>query len=150
MLEGMSSHLLVVGTASIDTKGRAENLIQRGTSTPGAIRVSVGGVGRNIAENLARLGENVFLLSAVGVDGSGHRILHQARTCGINVDHIVVDPNHRTAAYLAVLDDTGNFVMSIDDMSINHELITPLYVYRRRKLFRDADMVVLDANLFMG
>ena len=141
------SHLLIIGAASLDTKGRAGQAIQTGTSTPGAIRISVGGVGRNIAENLARLGEPVVLLSAVGDDGSGQRILRQAAECGIDVSHVLVDGSHRTAAYLAVLDDTGNLVMSIDDMSINRDLITPDFVYRRRALFRDACMIVLDANL---
>jgi pseudouridine kinase len=141
------THLLVIGAASIDTKGRASKAIQRGTSTPGAIRVSVGGVGRNIAENLARLGERVVLLSAVGDDGSGQRILQQAAECGIDVSHVLVDAAHRTPAYLAVLDNTGNLVMSIDDMAITRELVTPGFVYRHRALFRDAQMIVLDANL---
>jgi len=141
------SHVLVVGAASIDTKGRANRAIQVGTSTQGAIRVSVGGVGRNIAENLARLGEPVILLSAVGDDGSGRRVLQQAAECGIDVSQVIVATSHRTAAYLAVLDETGNLAMSIDDMGINRELITPNFVYRRRILFRDARMVVLDANL---
>ena len=141
------SHLLIIGAASLDTKGRAGQAIQSGTSTPGAIRISVGGVGRNIAENLARLGEPVVLLSSVGDDGSGQRILRQAAECGIDVSHVLVDGSHRTAAYLAVLNDTGNLVMSIDDMSINRDLITPEFVYRRRALFRDACMIVLDANL---
>jgi pseudouridine kinase len=140
-------HILVIGAASIDTKGRAGQSIQTGTSTPGAIRISVGGVGRNIAENLARLGEKVVLLSAVGGGGSGRRILQQAADCGIDVSHVLVDPAHRTAAYLAVLDDSGNLVMSIDDMSINRDLITPSFVYQRRALFRDARTIVLDANL---
>ena len=91
------THLLVVGAASIDTKGRADQPIQTGTSTPGAIRVSVGGVGRNIAENLTRLGEQVVLLSAVGSDGSGQRILQQAAACGIDTSHILVDSGHRSA-----------------------------------------------------
>ncbi|MGD2206365.1 MAG: carbohydrate kinase family protein [Anaerolineae bacterium] len=141
------NYLLTIGAASIDTKGRADGAIQTGTSTPGAIRVSVGGVGRNIAENLARLGERVVLLSAVGDDSAGHHVLHEAAECGIDVSHVLVDGGHRTAAYLAVLDETGAMAMSIDDMSINHELITPQLVYRRRVLFRDAQMVILDANL---
>jgi pseudouridine kinase len=141
------SHVLVIGAASIDTKGRADLALQTGTSTPGAIRVSVGGVGRNIAENLARLGESVILLSAVGDDGSGRRLLHQATECGIDISHVLVDDTHRTAAYLAVLDAGGNLVMSVDDMSINRDLVTPVFVYRRRALFRDAHMIVLDANL---
>jgi pseudouridine kinase len=144
------AHLLIIGAASLDTKGRADQPIQTGTSTPGAIRISVGGVGRNIAENLARLGERVVLLSAVGDDGSGRRLLQQASECGIDVSHVLVDPGHRSAAYLAVLDETGNLAVSIDDMDINPELITPAFVYRRRALFRDARMIVLDANLSPG
>jgi pseudouridine kinase len=140
-------HLLIIGAASIDTKGRADQTIQVGTSTPGSIRVSVGGVGRNIAENLARLGERVVLLSAVGDGGSGRRILQQAAECGIDTTHMLVDAEHHTAAYLAVLDHTGNAVMSIDDMTIGRAVITPQLVYQRRALFRDACMVVLDANL---
>ncbi len=140
-------HLLVIGAASIDTKGRADHTIQAGTSTPGTIRVSVGGVGRNIAENLARLGEPVVLLSAVGDDGSGRRILQQAAECGIDTSHVLVDGEYHTAAYLAVLDDTGNAVMSIDDMVINRALVTPEYIYHRRALFRDACMIAVDANL---
>jgi len=140
-------HVLIIGAASIDTKGRADQTIQAGTSTPGSIRVSVGGVGRNIAENLARLGEPVVLLSAVGDDGSGRRILQQAGECGIDTTHMLVDSEHHTAAYLAVLDHTGNAVMSIDDMGINRVLITPEYIYRRRSLFRQARMIVVDANL---
>jgi pseudouridine kinase len=147
---GSNAHLLIIGAASLDTKGRAGQPIQTGTSTPGAIRISVGGVGRNIAENLARLGERVILLSAVGDDGSGRRLLQQAGECGIDVSHVLVDAGYRTAAYLAVLDETGNLAMSIDDMGINRELITPEFVYRRRALFRDARMIVLDANLSPG
>jgi pseudouridine kinase len=140
-------HILVIGTASIDTKGLATQPIQAGTSTPGAIRVSVGGVGRNIAENLARLGERVVLLSAVGDDGSGRRVLQQAMECGIDVSHILVGPAYRSAAYLAVVDERGGPVISIDDMSINRDLITPAFIYRHRALFRDARAIVLDANL---
>jgi len=141
------AHLLVIGAASIDTKGRASQPVQTGTSIPGVIRVSVGGVARNVAENLVRLGESVVLLSAVGDDGSGRRILHQARECGIDASHVIVDPAHRTAAYLAALDEDGHLLMSIDDMSITRHVVTAGVIYRQRALFRDAQMVVLDANL---
>jgi pseudouridine kinase len=141
------NYLLVIGAASLDTKGRAGQAIQSGTSTPGTIRISVGGVGRNIAENLVRLSEDVILLSAVGDDGSGRRLLTQARECGIDVSHVLVDTEHHTAAYLTVLDQTGNQVMAIDDMEISPALITPSYIYRHRRFFRDAQMIVLDANL---
>jgi pseudouridine kinase len=104
-------------------------------------------VARNIAENLARLGEPVVLLSAVGADDAGDHIREQAAHCGIDVSHVLVDAQRRTAAYLTVLDDSGSPVVSIDDMAIHHERITAEYLYRQRGLFRDARLVVLDANL---
>jgi pseudouridine kinase len=38
-------------------------------------------------------------------------------------------------------------LISIDDMGINQELMTAGWLHRRRALFRDARMVVMDANL---
>jgi pseudouridine kinase len=142
-----AKHILVIGAACIDTKGRAGKQIEAGTSISGTIRVSVGGAARNTAENLVRLGERVVLLSAVGNDGSGRRILSQAAECGIDVSHFRVDSEHHTAAYLVVLDEEGNRLISIDDMHAIPSLLTPSYIYRHRRLFRDAQLVVLDANL---
>jgi len=139
--------VLVIGAASIDTKGRAHLAVRPGTSTPGAIRVSPGGVGRNIAENLARLGEPVVLLSAVGDDDSGHHILSQAAACGIDISHVIIDAGHHTAAYLAVVDENGRPLLSIHDMRIQHASITPHLIYLKRHLFRDASMLVVDGNL---
>lgn len=138
-------HILVVGAAGFDTKGRAQGPLQSGTSNPGHIRISVGGVARNVAENLARLGENAVLLSAVGADHSGKRIREQASEAGVDISHLLESPNHHSGAYLAVLDQTGELVISIDDMAVLTE-ITPAVIYSRRSLIRDAAMVVMDAN----
>jgi pseudouridine kinase len=62
--------VIVVGAANVDTKGRPGKALAPGTSNPSDLRISVGGVGRNIAESLARLGVHITLLSAVGGGGS--------------------------------------------------------------------------------
>lgn len=140
------SHFLVVGAAGLDTKGRSEGPLRMGTSNPGSIRTSVGGVARNVAENLARLGERAILLSVVGADRSGRRVREQAAEAGVNVDYLIESPDHHTGAYLALFDQTGDFSISIDDMEVL-SAITPSVIYSRRGLFRDASMVVMDANL---
>ncbi len=140
------AHILVVGAAGMDTKGRASVELKGGTSNPGSIRISVGGAARNVAENLARLGERAVLLSAVGTDRSGRRILEQASEAGVDVSPVLKSSEHRTAAYLAVLDQEGSLVVSIDDMTILSAL-TPAVIYSHRRLIRQASMVVLDANL---
>jgi pseudouridine kinase len=140
------SHILVVGAAGLDTKGRADGSLQPGTSNPGSIRISVGGVARNVAENLARLGEHPILLSAVGADRSGRRIREQATDAGVDMSYLIESPDHHTGAYLAVYNQNGDLSISIDDMALL-SVITPAVVYARRKLVRDAAMVFLDANL---
>ncbi len=76
------SHILVVGAAGLDTKGYVAGPLQPGTSNPGDIRISRGGVARNVAENLARLGEHAVLLSAVGDDRSGWRVRERTAETG--------------------------------------------------------------------
>jgi len=139
-------YVLVIGAAGIDSKGRAGAPLTLNTSTPGTVRVSVGGTARNVADNLARLGIEVVLLSAIGAGGSGRRILTNAAEVGINTDYLIISEDYHTAAYLAILDDKGNLVMSVDDMEIL-ECITPQIINRRRRLIREAEMVVMDSNL---
>jgi len=143
---GGAPSVVVVGAAAMDTKGHALEPLQQGTSIPGHVRVSVGGVGRNIAENLARLGLPTTLLSAVGDDEAGRHLLSQARGSGVNVDDVLVSPDYPTAAYLAVFDSEGNLSVSVAEMDIMQD-VTPRYLYDRRRLLRQASMVVIDANL---
>jgi pseudouridine kinase len=142
----LSAPVLVIGASSLDAKGRTLAPLVPGTSNQGIIRTSFGGVGRNIAENLARLGVPTILLSAVGNDEIGKRLLVQAADSGIDTSHVLVAPEGRTGSYLAILDHQGGLSVSIDDMTImNH--ITPRYINDRRRLFREAALVVIDANL---
>ena len=138
--------VLVIGSASIDTKGHVHHAITPGNSMPGDIRSSVGGVARNVAENLARLGIRTLLLSAVGQDGSGRRLLTQAEASGIDVSQVIQSSEHHTAAYVTILAKTGMPFVAVDDMAAMED-ITPSYVYSKRRWFRDASMIVLDANL---
>ena len=139
-------YVLVIGAAGIDTKGRAGTALTLGSSTPGVVRVSVGGTARNVADNLARLGIDTILISAIGTGGNGRRILQNAERVGINTDYVIVSDQHHTSAYLAVLDETGSLVMSVDDMEIL-ACVTPQIINYRRGLIREAEMVVIDSNL---
>jgi pseudouridine kinase len=67
--------VLVIGAASIDFVGRLKTDLRTGTSNPAQILGSYGGVARNIAENLARLGQPATLLAAVGEDQIGDQLL---------------------------------------------------------------------------
>jgi pseudouridine kinase len=141
-----ASHVLVIGASSIDIKGRPGQSLLPQTSTPGDVRLSVGGVARNVAENLARLDTKVILLSAVGNDHFGHTILEQTARAGVDVSHVVRSDHIHSGAYLALLDEQGRLAYSIDDMAIM-ETLTPRTIYARRALFKGAGIVFLDGNV---
>ncbi len=141
------SHVLVIGASSVDVKGRAGRPLQAGTSVPGDITLSFGGVARNVAENLARLGQTAVLLSAVGSDPFGADILERTGGAGVDVSRIIVGADYHSSAYLAILDDHGAKAYAVDEMATVMNLITPAYIYANRTQFKDAVMLVLDANL---
>jgi pseudouridine kinase len=138
--------VLVIGAMGLDVKGTTIGPLEPGGSRPGVIRCSPGGVARNIAESLARLELEVSLISAVGDDWTGQHLLQQARAVGIDTQHVVVRPNGRTGIYLALYDQEQNPVYAMDDMA-GMDTVTPRYIYDRRRLIRDARMVVIDGNV---
>ncbi len=137
--------VLVIGTSCLDVKGQAAQPLQGSTSVPGTIHSSAGGVARNVAENLARLGVSTTLLSAVGDDRSGQRILAQAAEAGIDISQMLVEPGMSTGAYLALFDHEGRLTYGLDDTRVT-AAIRPRYIYDNRRYFRDASMIVLDAS----
>jgi pseudouridine kinase len=140
------SYVLVIGTACLDIKGWPQAALETGKSIPGIIRTSVGGVGRNIAENLARLGVPTVLLSAVGRDRSGERVLMQTAAAGIDTGHLLIVDDCPTGAYFALLDESRALAYAVNDTRVTASL-RPRFLYDKRRLFRDAALIVLDASL---
>lgn len=138
--------MLVIGACGLDLVGRPDGPFRPGTSNPGEIRLSHGGVARNVAENLARLGMETTLISAVGPDDFGRQLLEQAEQAGVDVSHAIVVPAGRTGSYLALLNEQGGVHLALDDMRVV-EAIDASYLRDRESLFQSAQAVFVDANL---
>jgi pseudouridine kinase len=138
--------VLVVGSAGIDIVGRLKGDIQIETSTPGHIRSSFGGVARNVAENLARLGQEVILLTVVGDDRIGSQLIQHANEAGINTDYILRTTLHPTGTYIAVLGNNGELKFAIDDMRAT-SVLSRKYIQDHVNLFKQSSMLFVDANL---
>jgi pseudouridine kinase len=142
----MSGHILVIGAALLDTKGKPTAGLEPGTSNPGSIRRTRGGTARNIAENLGRLGLEVILISAVGEDQTGRQLLEATAEAGVNLDFVLSVPEYSTGGYIALLDNDGTLSVALDDTRVM-EKITGQLLYRQRRLFRDAALIFLDGSL---
>jgi len=142
----VSPRVVVIGIACMDIRGRTRELLVPATSNPGAVRLTAGGVGRNMAENLARLDVPTALLTAVGDDPFGEQVIAQTAAAGVDLSHVYRTADYPTATYLAVVDTDGSLAVGLDDMGIA-AAITPDYISAHRHLIREADMLVLDGNL---
>lgn len=139
-------YVLVIGSAGIDIKGRAYDDLHWGVANPGIVRNSVGGVARNIAENLARLEVETVLLSAVGDDAEGRRVLEKTRLTGVNCEHVRIIDGAHTGVYMALLKDDGNLHVAISDFEVV-DSVDPDYLRQHETLFANATMIVIDATL---
>ena len=141
--EGAS--VVVIGGAAMDIKARSARAAVPATSNPGASSMAAGGVGRNIAENLARLGTRTYLVASIGSDGLGDQVLSATSNAGVQVEHVRRSAR-ATGTYTAVLDTDGELVVAVADMAATDEL-APEQVDGARDLIAAASLLVLDGNL---
>ena len=139
------SRIIVMGGTVLDVvaKPKAEKLIL-GTSNPADCTESDGGVGRNVAEVLGRLGSKPLLYSAVGGDARGQALRDRQVDYGIQDSNLTisVEKEYNTATYLAVLEGkTNDLHTACADMDVMSEIRRP-----PDEILAQADILVLDAN----
>jgi pseudouridine kinase len=140
----VSGTVVVVGGINLDTLARVGGTVTRGTSNPGRTSTSPGGVARNVAENLARLGTPVRLVGAVGRDHAGDVLLSGLSRLDIDLERVRRRDGVGTGTYTAVLSATGELDIGVADMAAT-ETVVPADLGGR--LFDDACWLVLDGNL---
>lgn len=138
--------VVCIGGANIDRKLRTLATLQMGTSNPSVQFEAFGGVARNVAENLARLGLPTQLISAVGDDPAGNALLTQAASIGVSTQHTWVARGAVTGSYTAVLDDRGQMLLALAAMPLTDQL-TPQFLEQSSAQRARARLVVMDLNL---
>lgn len=115
-------------------------------SNPGKILCAPGGVGRNVAENLARLGLQTRLFSVVGEDVFGQALLAATAKAGVDVSTVSVCSGHSTPSYLAWHGLDGDMLAAVNDMALLDSL-TPEFLNDHGLALKQAHCLVLDCNL---
>lgn len=123
--------ILVVGGANLDRIAKGLGPVVPGTSNPASLQESYGGVARNLAENLARLGLPVRLLTAVGDDAAGTALLRHAQELGIDTAGTLRAMGCPTGTYTALLEPEGELVVAMADMGVLERLTVPALLQRR-------------------
>lgn len=138
--------IVCIGASNLDRKLRSSGALVLGTSNPASQDESFGGVARNIAENLARLGAPVALITAVGNDASGRALIAHAEDAGIDTRGALRLDGASSGTYTAVLGQDGEMVVALADMALN-ERLGPDFLATRQQQRASAALVVADLNL---
>jgi pseudouridine kinase len=139
-------YICVLGGANMDIVGRPDkNLILR-DSNPGRVKAALGGVGRNIAENLIHLGVPVKLISAVGEDIYGKKIMEHASRIGLDMKNSLVAGQIPTSTYLAILDENGDMKAAISQMDILDEISID-FIQGKKQVIENSRICVIDTNI---
>lgn len=135
-----------IGGANLDRKARGKQQVRLHSSNPVTITESCGGVARNIAENLARLGCKSSLFTCVGEDKEGEWILQETRNHGVDISQVWRLPTQRTGTYTALLDRDGEMVVSLANMDIYDALTPDMYADKWSHIVA-AQAIFLDTNV---
>ena len=139
-------YAVVIGGVNMDIGGRAHSPLVAADSNPGTVKISLGGVGRNIAHNMALLGTDVHLITAFGDDLASQKITASCSELGIDISHALQVAGAATSTYLFIAAPDGNMELAVSDMSI-YEQITPAYLASHLPFLNNAQLIVIDTNL---
>lgn len=139
----MMKKVVVVGGAVLDVFAYPHDTFILNDSNPGYLKTSLGGVARNIAENLARLGVDTTLVTMLGKDEGKKLIMQNAQEVMLKLSAI---PATKTPTYLAILNEDNEMVAAVADMD-EIELLSKEHIKKRDVIFQNADYVILDTNL---
>lgn len=138
--------LTVIGGMNVDLQGFPTEKMRLYDSNPGTITRSAGGVGRNLAETLAKLETPVRLLSVLGKDEDGDYLYEVTKASGVDVDDVLRSEKSATSVYLSLMDQDGDMLAALNQMEILEELDFS-YLESKRELLRRSPALVVDANL---
>ncbi|MBL0386044.1 carbohydrate kinase family protein [Tumebacillus sp. ITR2] len=137
--------ITVIGTVFVDIKGYANAKINAECKNVGDIEFVSGGVGRNVAEAIARAGGQVEFLSSVDVTSQGDAVLAGLQEIGISTNR-VVKADRGMGMWLAVLDHDGDLAASISQKP-NLQPLETLLETQGEEIVKNTDAIVIEFDL---
>ncbi|MFG6467398.1 carbohydrate kinase family protein [Roseateles sp. BYS87W] len=145
-MSSLAAPIVCIGGFNIDRKLKLLARPLPGSSNPCEAHETPGGVVRNVAENLARLGLPVSLIAAVGDDAGGRMLLDQAATVGIDTQAVLRLRRQSSDSYTAVLAPDGSLELGLAAMPLV-ERLNPWALEASKALRARAALLVADGNL---
>ena len=140
------NYCVVIGGSNMDIGGKTFAPIIFADSNPGKVSISLGGVARNIAENLSKMNVKVHFITFLGNDKYGKEIDQSCKKLGMDMSSTLIAEQASTPIYLYINNDNGDLALGINDTEIE-KYITVDYIKKHLPIINGAKIVVADTNL---
>ncbi|MDY3361657.1 MAG: carbohydrate kinase family protein [Clostridium celatum] len=138
-------YILVLGASIVDIFGFCGRSYVQNDSIPGHIKISFGGVCRNIAENLARVGVKTEFISTLGDDENGKSIFEHSKKMGYNMENSLILKGESTPTYMAILNHQGEMESAVVDMESLNKM-DQSFIDAKDEIFRNAEYTIVDSD----
>ena len=137
--------IVVIGATFVDIKGYPEGaFIPTGRNAGRVVQIH-GGVGRNVAEDIANVELRPTFVSLVDDTGIGADVIRKLKNHHVNTNYMRVTPDGM-GTWLAVFDNNGDLAGSISKRPV----LLPIYDLLEEKgdeIFENTDSVVLEVDI---
>ncbi|MEI8216049.1 MAG: PfkB family carbohydrate kinase [Eubacteriales bacterium] len=140
------NQITIIGAANIDIHGFSFEEIMPKESNPGRVKFCLGGVGRNISENLARAGMKVRLISSIGDDSNSKWLLDSCTEIGIDISETIIHKGSNASIYLDIMNSNGDMEIAVSDL-LALEMMTPQHLIEKHQLIDNSRVIVLDTGV---
>ena len=137
--------VIAIGTIFVDIKGYPEGHYLPTGRNAGDIKYFHGGVARNVAEDVAKLGEESVLVSLVDKSGVASDVIRHLSAVNVRTSYVKATKNGM-GTWMAVFDECGELRASI---SKRPELlpICDTLTENEEQIFQDADGILLEIDI---
>ncbi|XP_022896887.1 uncharacterized protein LOC111410666 isoform X1 [Olea europaea var. sylvestris] len=138
---------VVIGGMVLDINASSSMPANPRTTTPGKVLYALGGVARNVAECMSKLGTKPFMISTLGLDMAGNLLLEHWRSAGLSMEGIQKHQDIETAVVCNIFDGTGELAAAVACFESLEKFLTPKWIEKFRTHICSAPVLMLDANL---
>lgn len=138
--------IALIGSTMVDIYGKSYKKLLEHESNPGRVELYVGGVSRNIAENLIYLNADLELISCIGDDTYGDFMKTKCEEMEISIIHSYFPENMTQSIYLAIIDEDGEMKLALSDTETLKKLPVE-HLKEKSNLIEDAKVLVTDPCL---
>ncbi|CAN6882813.1 hypothetical protein F2Q70_00021968 [Brassica cretica] len=136
---------VVVGALILDVHAKPSSTAPiSGTTVPGQVLFTPGGVARNVAECIYKLGIRPFMIGALGIGGPANVLLKDWK---LSTEGILRREDITTPIVSLVYDIHGEVSAGVARVDAVEKFLTPEWIQRFEPNISSAPVLVIDANL---